>query len=76
MLDKESLLLHPKYHKRGIGKVTQNLKYMSRKASEINYFSANDTSKKLDKRLLGSKEREEVKLCKTKIIIKILEAEK
>ena len=33
MLDKESLLLHPKYHKRGIGKVTQNLKYMLRKAT-------------------------------------------
>ena len=39
-------------------------------------LSANDTAKKLDKRLLGSKERKEVKLSKKKIIFKVLEAQK
>ena len=39
-------------------------------------LSANNTAKKLDKRLLGSKERKEVKLSKKKIIFKVLEAQK
>ena len=39
-------------------------------------LSANDTAKKLDKGLLGSKERKEVKLSKKKIIFKVLEAQK